>query len=157
MFDLPPRPTPHQAALHRITLLIAGGYLIALAAIALWPTPVDAGGHDWLVRALAVLHRHGAPGWLNYALVEFGSNIILFIPAGLFVVLLAGSHRWWLGLLLGFAVSCLIEVAQLLLLPARFATVNDVVANTVGAAIGSVIAVVVLWMLRRRHPQHPPL
>lgn len=119
---------------------------MALNAIAFWPTPVDRGVHGSISTLVLWLHAHGIPAWLDYPSIEFTANIALFIPVGLLVVVLAGARRWWLGPVGGALVSTVIELAQHFFLPERFATVNDVVANSLGALLGAGLAVGVLWL-----------
>ncbi|TFD06115.1 VanZ family protein [Cryobacterium sp. TMT1-62] len=147
----PPRPPGPAAAggavptrLRRWAPWLMLAYLVALAFIAFWPVPVDRAAYDSLLALIDWLQEHGAPGWVRYGLVEFIANIALFVPVGLFVVLVAGARRWWLAVLVGFAASCTIELGQLIFLPDRFATLADVVANTVGAAVGTVLGLVLL-------------
>jgi glycopeptide antibiotics resistance protein len=83
----------------------------------------------------------------DYAFVERSANVVLFVPLGLFVALLLPRRRWWIAALTGLAVSGAIETAQLLLLPARFATLDDVAMNTTGALLGAAAS---LLLLRRR-------
>ncbi len=123
-------------------------YLVALALIAFWPAPVDRDAHDSLLAVIDWLQEHGAPGWVRYDLFEFAANIVLFVPVGLFVMIRAGVSGWWLAVLVGFAASCTIEAGQLILLPDRFATLSDVIANTVGAAVGALLGLI---LLRRPH------
>lgn len=136
-----------HAVLHRVALVLSIGYLAALALIAFWRTPVDQGAHDPLVSLLGWLHHRGAPGWLNYNFVEFSANIALFVPVGLLGVILLGARRWWLAAMAGFVASVCIELGQLFFLPSRFATVNDVIANTLGATIGTVLALMLIGVL----------
>ncbi|WP_167133909.1 VanZ family protein [Arthrobacter sedimenti] len=120
-------------------------WLVAVAFIVLWPTPVDHEAAGILRRGLGFLHRHGFPAFITYNVVEFTSNVLMFVPLGLFWFILA-PHRWrWWGPVAGFALSALIEVTQLVLLPQRFATPYDVLANTTGAMTGTVLA----WLLLR--------
>ena len=58
----------------------------------------------------------------------------MFVPFGVLVGLLL--RRSWLVVLLAFCLSAAIELAQLLFLPTRVPTVQDVVLNTLGTAIG---------------------
>lgn len=136
-----------RTALHRATLVLTFGYLIGLVLVAFWPTPIDRDARDLIGSLVGWLGRHGAPEWLGYRAIEFGANIALFVPVGLFITILAGAGRWWLGLFVGFAASCTIEFGQLVFLPARFATINDVVANSAGAAAGALLAVLMLLAL----------
>jgi glycopeptide antibiotics resistance protein len=116
---------------------------------------VDRGASRSIAGLLARLHDHGVPGWVNYALVEFTANIALFLPVGLMGVVLLGSARWWLAVLAGFTASGLIELGQLVFLPARFATPLDVLANTAGAALGAVLALLLLAAVTARSPKPP--
>jgi len=145
-----------HAALHRAAVVLSVCYLVALALIAFWPTPVDQGAHDPLVSLLGWLQRHGAPGWLSYNFVEFSANIALFVPVGLLGVILLGARHWWLAILAGFTASFCIELGQLLFLPARFATVNDVIANTLGTVIGTVLALMLIGALHFMPVRNPP-
>lgn len=130
--------------LRRVTVVAALAYFVALVAIAFWPVRVDQNAGDLLYRLFTWLYRHDAPRWLDYDFLEFSANVVLFIPVGLFVVILAGARRWWLGILAGFVTSCAIEAGQLMFLPSRFATVEDVIANTSGAALGTLLAAAAL-------------
>lgn len=82
-----------------------------------------------------------------YTLFEFGANIALFIPFGLLVA--AGwprTNAWWI-ILLGFSASAAIELVQTML-PSRYPTLSDVIANTLGTIIGC--CAVRLFRPRRR-------
>ena len=133
-----------RTALHRATVVLTFAYLIVLVLLAFWPTAIDRDARDLIDSLVGWLGRHGAPAWVEYRAIEFGANIALFVPVGFFITILAGAERWWLGLFVGFAASCTIEFGQMALLPDRYATVNDVVANTAGAAAGALLAVLVL-------------
>jgi hypothetical protein len=143
------------ASERRAVLWAAVPYVVALALVAFWPTPVDESSHDGIDAFLARLHRRGFPLWISYELIEFIANIVMFVPVGFFVVVLAGMPRWWLGFLAGVAGSCVIELGQLVFLPERMPTLNDVMANTTGAAVGTVIALVTLQIARSRPSGRP--
>jgi len=138
-----------RRALKRAALVLAALYLVTLALIAFWPTPVDRSSHTALLSTLDWMHSHGLPTWLGYAFVEFTANIALFVPVGLLGVILIGARHWWLAILTGFLASCTIELGQLLFLPARFASVKDVIANTSGAVVGAALALLVLVVVHR--------
>lgn len=82
-------------------------------------------------------------------------NIALFVPLGLFV-----RRYWHRGVLTttiaGFAGSVLIELVQFTGLfgvygcPYRVADVDDVLANTLGAVLGGLVAPAALWWMPRR-------
>ncbi len=126
-------------------------YAIALVLIAFWPTPVDAQAGPWLTKAIGWLHELGVPQWFGYGEIEFAANIVYFMPLGLLAA-------WWLrrpglALLVGLAVSVMIEAGQLLLLPDRVPSVRDLVANTLGALTGVLIYVVGRSLMRQRAKQ----
>ena len=134
-------------ATNRARLQIATGILIAYAiavlAVTLWPSPVDRGFEPTISRGLALLHRNGLPTWFGYNTLEFAANIAMFVPAGLLVALMLPSRRWWLALLIVPALSIAIELTQAVFLSSRFATVNDVVANSLGAVLGILLFLLV--------------
>lgn len=140
-------------------LRLAGGILIAYAvavlAVTLWPTPVDQGFEPTISRGLALLHRNGLPTWFGYNKLEFGANIVMFVPAGFLVALMLPRRRWWLSVLIVPALSIAIELTQAVFLSSRFATINDVVANSLGAVLGISLFLLVRGMLpiREVHPR----
>jgi glycopeptide antibiotics resistance protein len=121
-----------------------------MALTAFWPTPVDRDAHATIQHILWVLHKYGMPHVINYSVVEFAANIALFIPVGLLVVTYVGMDRWWLGFAVGFGASAVIELGQLLFLAQRFPSIADVVANTTGAILGTVLALLVLTLWGER-------
>jgi len=140
--DLLKRAAPWAAAV----------YAVFMVLVAFWPTPVDRDAHATIAHILWVLHKYGMPHFINYSVVEFTANIALFLPVGLLVVFYVGMRRWWLGFVVGFAASSIIELGQLLFLAQRFPSVADVVANTTGAIFGTVLALVVLTIWGDRGP-----
>lgn len=130
-----------------------GAYVLVLGLIAFWPVPVDQGSSDLLMRSLRKLHRWGVPTWFDYGVVELASNVVLFLPLGALVALILGARLWWGGIAVGFAVSVLIELAQLAFLPERFPSVADVAANTFGAMVGALAALLLMaYKDRVRNP-----
>jgi glycopeptide antibiotics resistance protein len=138
--------------LRRWVIGLAVVYVVALALIAFWPVPVDRNFTGPLQHLINWMHLHGAPGWIRYNTIEFSANIVLFIPVGVFIVVLAGARRWWWAVLVGFAASCTIELGQLLFLSSRFATVNDVIANTSGALLGALLGLALLVLAEIARP-----
>ena len=130
-------------ALHR-GLVPALVYLAALLAIAFWPTPVDAGARGTLASVLDWLHARGVPQAVNYGVIEFGANIVLFIPLGLLLGHWLSSR--WVALIAAVGTSVVIEAGQWLLLPERVPSWTDVLANSCGALLG-----LLLWSLFSRH------
>lgn len=127
----------------RWLLLATGLYAVAIAAIGLWKTPVDRGvpvAELAPVRWMADLL--GLYPWQAYDVVESAANVVLFVPLG--VLTLLWRPRWNLLHAVGLALltTVTIETLQQVLRPERFASLDDVVANTLGGAIGGLLVVV---------------
>lgn len=114
--------------------------LIALALVGFWPSPVDQTLQGQIDRILQFLHRQGPGTWFDYTLVEASANVVLFIPLGFVAALAFREKPWWRISVLGLFTSGCIELGQLLFLHNRFASPSDLVANTVGASVGALLA-----------------
>jgi VanZ family protein len=135
-----PAGTPRPAT-RRLAVRSALGYGAFVALVAFTSRPVDSGVTPLLVRLLDRLHTVDFPAWMSYSAVEFTANIVFFVPVGLIVVLLVGLRRWWWGAVAGFVISGSVELGQLLFLPDRFASLDDVLSNTAGALLGALAGV----------------
>lgn len=128
-------PIPRRLTLWARILLPV--YLLVVGVVVFSPSDDSGSGFlDWLADAL------GEPG---YAAVEFTANIAMFVPFGILVRLATARPTWWMILALGFLTTVTIELTQLTM-PSRYSTVSDVVANTLGTAVG----LGVVWVFRRR-------
>ena len=79
---------------------------------------------------------HGTVKITNWAeLRNIILNILLFIPFGYLLPSLFPRLRWWQVVLLGLAFSLCIELLQLIT-KLGYADVDDLINNTLGAAIG---------------------
>ncbi|GAA1982609.1 hypothetical protein GCM10009777_15490 [Microbacterium pumilum] len=140
--DATPSPAIAATGRHRrwIWRTLAAGYGLALILIAFWPTPVDrpARGLLWSISE--------AVPWLTYDVIEFGANVLLFVPLGILLALALRSRRGWV-MPIALAVTVLIESGQALFLAERTASIRDVIANSLGAGIGLAL---VLLVTRRR-------
>jgi len=115
-------------------------YLVVLALIVFLPAR-EAGRLTGVVGWLALqVGKLGIPVDPAYVVLEFTANILLFLPFGLLATVAYPRLRPVLVIAIGFASSVVIELVQLAI-PSRYATVSDVIANTVGAAIGCLAAV----------------
>lgn len=148
------------------TIIAAGGviYGLAIAAYTLLPLPSDTaalctqGGAAAQLRLFAFVSDAQREGGLtgpasllrNPAVAQFLLNVLLFIPLGMLVRHVLLRTRPLLGLIVGtgtgFAISLLVEFTQLTgdwyLYPCayRLFDVDDVLANTVGALLGTLAA-----------------
>ena len=117
-------------------------YVFVVAFIVFWPgSDVPSSSvqriHGWL-------QELGAPADLSPERVEFGLNVLLFVPLSLLGSLLKPRWTWSSWVVVGYCATVGVETIQALLLPQRSPTMKDIVANTGGALIGAVIA----WGIR---------
>lgn len=129
-------------------------YAAGVAYVVFWPTPVDSKSD--VLRIIATLHDYGLPRSIGYPQIEFFGNVAMFVPLGVLLGLTMGPHWWWLAVLACIGFSTSIEVLQYLFLPERFATYRDVVANSFGGALGTIVAGAVYSARRWRTPPRSP-
>lgn len=143
----------HHPVLSVVTFL----YLGVVGFITLGPQPLDDGTDSLVWRLLGFFARHRSLSWISYSTLEFWANVAMFIPVGLFFLLLLGRRRWWLAIMLGVVLTCAIEFAQLFL-PGRVSDPRDVLSNSVGAFLGVIIALIVTWpaAVRRARERRVP-
>jgi VanZ family protein len=117
-------------------------YAVVLALIAFWPTHVDEGMGPFLQAVTAAVPI------LTYPRIEFGANILLFVPLGVLLMLILRQRYLIMPIALTVTVS--IESIQSLMGPARTASVHDVLANTTGAAVGTLVVAATAAVARRQ-------
>lgn len=132
-------------------LRIAAGAVLALYPVAAGTLLLTTDG--WAVNRLnvriwgAVLGPLGLQEAIDPELFAMLANVVLFVP--LFAALAVLWPRWWwVGV--GAAVSAAVEAYQFSL-PARNSDPMDVLANTVGAALGVALGLAVHRAAVRRH------
>lgn len=129
--------------------ILATLYLLALAWIVLTPAAV-AGQATGIVTVFArALQGIGVPFDIGYPLLEFTANIALFVPFGALAVValplrMPGRVSMVVVTATGSLTSIAIELIQLLV-PGRVSALSDVIANTLGTAVGFAL---MWWMLR---------
>ncbi|MFT4232597.1 MAG: VanZ family protein [Leucobacter sp.] len=136
-------PMPRRKSLLRVGIGVAGlaVVMVLVCLITLSPSPVERGNEEFVTQLLEFLHSKGVPAWFGPRKLEFSANIVMFVPLGLFVGLLLPLHRAWIGGVAGTSFSMLVEIVQFVLLPERYASVLDVLANALGGWIGIGLAV----------------
>ena len=136
---------------HPVLSLLTGGYLAFVAWVTLTPQAYAAEHIAIMYRVLAVFHRHGYLLSVDDSRLEFLANIALFVPVGMFLLLLVGTRLWWLALAASLAMTTAIEIAQRNI-AGRVPDERDLAANGLGAIIGILIALVLTApaALRRR-------
>lgn len=136
---------------HPVLALLTGGYLAFVAWLTLTPQAYASDHIAIIYRVLAAVHRHGYLLAIDDRRLEFLANIALFVPVGMFLMLLFGTRLWWLALGASFAMTTAIEIAQRSI-PGRVPDERDLLANGLGAVIGVLVALVLTApaALRRR-------
>jgi glycopeptide antibiotics resistance protein len=119
-------------------------YMIGLALVGMWPHPVDERVDvtalppvRWTTDALGLTPVQG------YDIVQFAANVALFVPFGVLLLLMWRRAGLVHATIAGAAVAALVELLQYLTRAERLASELDVVANTLGAAIGAGVVRVV--------------
>ena len=130
----------HHPVLSVVTFL----YLGVVGFITLGPQPLDDGTDSLVWRLLGFFGRYPSLNWITYSTLEFWANVAMFVPVGLFFLLLLGRGRWWLAIVLGVLLTCAIEFTQMFL-PGRVSDPRDVLSNSVGAFVGVMVALIVTW------------
>jgi glycopeptide antibiotics resistance protein len=137
---------------HPFLSVVTLAYLAFVGWVTLGPQPLDSTNNGWLLRALGFFARHDSTDWITYGRVEFAANVGMFIPIGVFLVLLFGRRLWWLAIVMGVILTGSIEFTQQFL-PTRYPDVRDLVANAGGAVLGVGFALVLTaWKVVRREP-----
>ncbi len=135
---------------HPLLSVVTFAYLGFVGWVTLSPQlPLGDGTDGFVWTVLSLLDRLPGTRWIDYADVEFAANIAMFFPVGMFFVLLLGRGKWWLAMLLGFALSVAIELAQLFVFTTRVADIRDVASNSSGAVVGA-LTVLILTAAKAR-------
>lgn len=129
-----PQPrTGTRRRVRTVALVLLVAYLVAAVLIAFWPVPVDSGAAGLLDRV-----ERWFP-WATYRRIEFGANVLFFVPLGWLLSILLDRSRY-LVLPIGMVMTIAIEAIQGELLDQRTASIYDVLANTTGTCIGILVA-----------------
>jgi glycopeptide antibiotics resistance protein len=150
IFRLYRRRTGHRASFSReILLLIFVAYLSGLAAVTLEPNhpsravaeatrAIDVQPSVASLTCAAASLPTGSRAQ-GFCVRNARGNLLLFIPLGILLPLVWRRLRFWRGIQIAIALSCTIELLQLLSRAwgsYRTADVNDVILNVVGAGLG---------------------
>lgn len=128
---------------HPILSLSTLAYLGLVGWVTLSPSPYGQSTANLLDRVLTFFARHEQTAWLDFSTVERLANVAMFVPVGIFLLLVVERRFWWLAILLGAAFSGLIELLQGQLLPTRVSDPFDIVMNTIGTVIGVILALLI--------------
>lgn len=135
---------------HPFLSTVTGVYLGSLALMTLTPITFEnkrSSVVSWLVESFS---QFGPTKWISTDGVEFALKVMIFVPLGLLLVLLAGRRKWLFVVFLGVLASCWIELAQDIWIPSRTADARDVFANSAGTIIGALLALAIIAARVRR-------
>ncbi|MEV7155358.1 VanZ family protein [Streptomyces misionensis] len=130
-----PLPVRILAMLCAFVFMVA--FAVVLARITLEPSPASVSlAHSNLHPGRSIKAYLDQPE-LRDAAKQIGGNILLGVPFGVLVPVLApGARGIWRVLLLTATVMLLVEMAQGALVTGRAFDVDDVILNTTGALVG---------------------
>jgi glycopeptide antibiotics resistance protein len=130
-------------SLRRPAAVALTGYLVILMAVFLGSNAFAL----WLVEGTEQrLLELGAPASLvGDDRVEFFYNTLALVPVSGLGSLVWPRWNWRDWTAFGFVLSFTVESVQALVLPERTATFIDIVANTLGAALGALVVLLVRW------------
>jgi VanZ family protein len=140
---------------HPFLSLLTLLYLGFVGLVTLTPGSEQPDYSAWAARVLARLERYPdldpLTSRLSVERVEFLANVGLFVPLGVFLLLLVGTRLWLVALAAGIVLTSMIENIQREV-PGRVPEPRDVAANSIGMFIGIALAVVLTLpsTLRRR-------
>lgn len=132
-----------------VTGFIFACYAALLLVVSLCPTPIDGQGILESLKIEILQFTSGVSwlSWFQYNQLEALSNVILYVPMGILVSLLLARFRNPFVFLIPAAVSGVLEIAQGLFLSSRYCSFMDVLNNSIGGALGIVIALSIRrWM-----------
>ncbi|CAN5149610.1 hypothetical protein BH11ACT4_BH11ACT4_06220 [soil metagenome] len=126
-------------AARRITVILLALYTGLVLIITMTPQGRAPGVINRVVNAvLDAVHGRGLLLWVDYSVVEFTANILMFVPLGVLVALLVARRLRWILFVVGTAFSTAIELTQTVI-PGRVPDVRDVMANSAGFLLGAAI------------------
>ncbi len=138
---------------HPFLSLLTLLYLGFVGLVTLTPADDQPDYQDLAARVLARLQRYPdldpLTSRLSVERIEFLANIGLFVPLGVFVLLLVGSRLWLVALAAGIVLTSMIESVQRQV-PGRVSDPRDVAANSIGMIAGIALAMLLTWPATRR-------
>ncbi|MFF7898670.1 VanZ family protein [Streptomyces sp. NPDC088817] len=134
-----PRPAPWPLRL--LAMLCAFAFMVAfavvLAKLTLEPSPASASIAHSNLRPGSSLRAYLESAQTREAVKQLGGNVLLGVPFGVLVPVVApGARKVLPVLLLTATVMLLVEFAQGALITGRAFDIDDVILNTSGALLG---------------------
>lgn len=143
---------------HPVLSLLTLVYLGFVGLVTLTPAEDQPDYASLAGRVLARLQRYPdldpLTSRLSIERIEFVANIGLFVPLGMFLLLLVGTRHWFAALAAGIVLTSMIESVQREI-PGRVSDPRDVGANSIGMFVGVALAVMLTLpaAVRRRREQ----
>jgi VanZ family protein len=138
---------------HPILSVLTVLYLGFLGLVTLSPGQDQPDYYDLIDRVLVRMQRYPELDPLTSRLsperIEFAANIGLFVPLGVFLLLLVGTRLWFVALTAGVVLTSMIEAVQQAI-PGRVSDPRDVAANSIGMFVGIGLAVLLTLPATRR-------
>lgn len=133
---------------HPVLSLATLAYLAVVGWLTLTPQS-SVLNNTLLWRLSEFFERFESTEWITFSTLEFVANVALFVPLGLFFVLLLGRRQWWLAIVAGLLLTAGIEFVQQFI-DGRVSDPRDLVANGLGTILGTLIALILTAGKARR-------
>jgi VanZ family protein len=129
------RPGGARRRLAQVALVV---HTLLVLRITQWPELADPSAMATLDRLMRWAHAHGLPDRVDVVVVEAVANVVMFMPFGLLLPVVLRRPAW-VAVPIGAVFSVLLELGQLVFFPSRVPTAQDVLMNTLGAALGAAL------------------
>lgn len=130
-------PAPRTVA-HPALIAATVGYTVLIGWVTLASADTGSLVRDsstWIIRLLVRLPLGiTGPGW------EFLLNVGMFLPLGVLLVLTFGARFFWVAMIAAVGLTLSIEALQQFI-PYRVADPRDLIANSIGGVLGTLIGV----------------
>jgi len=144
-----PRPTPARGSRTAGVLVgLFAIYLVLLVWLVLWK--FDMPYTDATARVVKLIpFVSNLPEFGPSQPAEVAANLLIFVPFGVYLGLIARSWPWWKSAAVMAAASAGLEIAEYVLAVGS-TDVTDVIVNTVGGIAGLVLVAAIRSLLRER-------
>jgi glycopeptide antibiotics resistance protein len=124
--------------------------LAGLAWLTLAPRRIEQRAPQFVSDVLEWMSAVFGSAWGTLGVADFVANLAVFVPVGILAYLILPRRAWVVALLVGPALSGTVELFQFLFLPERVAALSDVMAATIGTALGVGVAALCTVITARR-------
>lgn len=147
---------PRRRATSVVALVLTALFLVFLAWLLLSPQRLEDRLPDGVAAAQHWISSQFGPQFATIDGLDGVANTAVFVVVGVLAYLVLPRRAWYLALLVSPALSALVELVQAVALPGRVSDPRDVLAATLGGAIGvGLSALCTALTAQRRHPEGP--